>query len=245
MRYRVNLSYKGTNYHGWQRQKNVPSVQQTIEEAIAKLIGTESPIIGCGRTDAGVHAKEYIAHFDSEHIIDKAFLFRINKIIPNDISINEVILVGDRFHAQHDAITRTYKYYIHTTPNPFLSDISSLYDYPKVDFELLEKTIREILLIDDFKNFCKRPDQYGHTICKIQAFSFENTGDGTYLITISSNRFLQRMIRLIIGQALQVAKQKMEFSEMMQNLAEQKPFKFQNTAFPQGLFLWKVAYNNV
>ena len=132
MRYFLELSYNGKNYAGWQRQNNAISVQEVLEDNLSKILNNKIEIVGCGRTDAGVHAKQYFAHVDIEKALPENFLYRINNMLPEDIAIQKIFNVKPDFHARFDAINRTYKYFIHFEKNPFLEDYS---------FLLLNKTL--------------------------------------------------------------------------------------------------------
>ena len=113
MRYFLQLSYNGKNYSGWQRQDNAVSVQETVEDNLSKIMNDPTEIVGCGRTDAGVHAKQYYTHFDSVKDLPENFLYRMNNMLPDDISINDIFTVKSETHARFDAVNRTYKYFIH------------------------------------------------------------------------------------------------------------------------------------
>ena len=141
MKYFLHLAYKGTNYHGWQWQPNVISVQQVIEEALAKVFKKEKmSIAGCGRTDAGVHASQYYAQVKIEESFDFDPVFRLNKILPPDIRIYEMIPVVQNMHAQHSPISRCYTYYFHTQPNPFINDVSTFVEQ-ELDFEKMKSAV--------------------------------------------------------------------------------------------------------
>ena len=160
-RFFLELAYQGANYHGWQRQPNVPSVQQTIEEALSKMLGNKVIVIGCGRTDAGVHAKSFFAHFDlkaalNDHLRENIAanipcffgfdpVHRLNKMLPSDISIMHMMQVPKEIHAQYSAQSRTYEYHFHTHKDPFLAQSSALYDAKKLDYDLIQSALHLIL----------------------------------------------------------------------------------------------------
>lgn len=243
MKYFIHLAYKGTRYHGWQRQPNHPSVQETLEDAIRKMTGQQINCIGCGRTDAGVHASQFFCHIKVEEPFDYDPVFRLNKLLPNDISIYDFIEVKRDAHAQHDASLRTYTYRIHFDKNPFLSDVSSFYSKKNLDFEKMEQATALFRTCKDFRAVCKQPDLYNNTLCEMQEARMEINATKTRLIfTFSANRFLRGMVRIIIGNILEVGYGRLRLQDLVECLNSGiSPTHF-NSVYPQGLYLSGVEY---
>jgi len=245
MRYFLHLAYQGTHYHGWQRQTTARSVQQVIEDSIAKMIKHKVFIHGCGRTDAGVHASQYFAHIDLPYSFDYDFVERINRILPSDISIYELIEVAPECHAQYDARQRTYTYYFHTKKIPAKSKISAYYPIGQLDLTKLYKALDILKTIQDFRSLCKNPDVYKHTICKISSLNLQPAEDGySYALEIKADRFLRGMIRYIVARLLDVGSDKLDLELFATTLASGASFdfRFQKQGYPHGLFLTKVEY---
>jgi len=158
MRYFLRLSYDGTDFAGWQVQPNVTTVQGEIEQALSKLLGRAVPVTGCGRTDRGVHAQDYIAHIDLEpadKYLDQ-LIYKLNRMLGDSIAIHQIKQMGDRDHARYDATERTYRYDLHFTKNPFVRRYSTYIHYGhKVDIGVLHEVSDLILRTTDFSSFCK------------------------------------------------------------------------------------------
>ncbi|MFT4761273.1 MAG: tRNA pseudouridine38-40 synthase [Paraglaciecola sp.] len=244
MKYFLHLAYKGTNYSGWQRQINTPNtIQQTLEETISKMVGASTTCIGCGRTDAGVHASQFYAHIVIEKGFDYDPVERLNRMLPNDISIFECLPVDYPNHAQYDATSRTYKYHIHGQKNAFLSELSAYYSFENLDLEKLKIAAQLITKTSDFRAFCKQPDLYKHTVCHIKKAHFNiDNKDQKIVFIITANRFLRGMIRLLVGNILAVGYGKMSVKAFENTLKTGISPKFYRAAYPQGLYLAEVVY---
>lgn len=243
MKHLLHLAFKGTKYHGWQRQPTVPSVQATLEDALEKMLRQKIPCIGCGRTDAGVHASQFFCHIEWSGEFDFDPVFRLNKMLPNDIVIFKIKPVGDVFHAQHSAYSRTYTYHIHTAKDPFLQSLSSFYSVDNLDFTKMERATALLPRHKDFRAMCKHPDFYESTICQLSEANFQVLEDGKKLrLDITSNRFLRNMVRLLVGNILEVGYGRMSLEAFENHLATGVAPEFFNTAFPQGLYLSGVRY---
>jgi tRNA pseudouridine38-40 synthase len=244
MKYFLHLAYKGTNYSGWQRQINTPNtIQQTLEEALSKMVGQPMTCGGCGRTDAGVHASQFYAQI----VVDKPFDFdpveRLNWILPNDISIFACLPVESNYHAQHDAISRTYQYHIHGQKNAFLSELSAHYTFENLDLEKLKKAAKLVAETTDFHAFCKHPDLYKHTRCEVSQACFNIDKKAQKMIfTITANRFLRGMIRLLVGNMMAVGYGKISLESFETTLKTGVTPKIYRAAYPQGLYLAEVVY---
>ena len=204
-RYFIYLSYNGKQYNGWQTQPNGVTVQQTIEEALATLLREPVPIVGAGRTDAGVHARLMVAHFDREEpIADLKFLAeKLNRVLPKDIAIHRIVSVTPEAHARFDATSRTYKYYLATRKDPFLYDLT--YRYPgQLDFEAMNAACPILFEYRDFTSFSKLHTDVKTNNCRIQQARWEKEGD-MWVFTITADRFLRNMVRAIVGTLLEIA----------------------------------------
>lgn len=208
-RYFVTFSYDGTRYHGWQIQPNGISVQEVMEDALVKLLRQATPLIAAGRTDAGVHARMMVAHFDSDRVTDGPQLaYKLNRLLPRDISVSGVEQVADDMHARFSATRRTYHYYIHTDKNPFLRHYSCELRYP-LDFELMNEAARILLDYEDFGAFCKSHSDVKTTLCHIYAAGWHQTAPGVWFFEISANRFLRNMVRAVVGTLIEVGRHRL------------------------------------
>lgn len=241
----LHLAYMGTKYRGWQRQAGIKSVQQTLEEALARILKTKVNVHGCGRTDAGVHASQYFAQIVLGHIPEFNLVERLNHVLPNDISIYDMIPVGIKCHAQHDALSRSYEYRIHLDKVAILHGISSYYIYESLDLAKIRAAVEIIKKTKDFRSLCKSPDIYKHTLCEIHGFRLDTRYEDRRLIfTISANRFLRGMVRNIVARMLDIGSGVLSLSDFENTLATRQSFVFpcQRPAHPDGLYLSKVVY---
>ncbi len=244
MRYFIHLAYSGKNYHGWQRQTNVLGIQDVIEEKLSLLLGKPVFIHGCGRTDAGVHAHQYFFQLEIEESWDFDFVFRINKMLPPDIAVFEIIPVTENANAQHDAIRRTYDYYLHFKKTPFLADHSTWYEgFELTQLEKMAKGANILTQYNDFRALCKRPDKVGHTRCNLSAVNIYKNKNGDRLrIEVTSNRFLRGMIRLIVTKLLEIGQGRLSLEDWENFIARNENPSFKRFAPPQGLHLSKIEY---
>lgn len=246
MRYLFNISYDGTDYSGWQRQPNAQSVQQVIEEKISLFTGMDISILGCGRTDAGVHASDFYFHVDlpDDLMSSLDYRYKLNNMLPSSIAVKDVQLVNADFHARFDATARTYSYFIHFKKDPFLNSISYYCSYrDRLDLAQFDAVIELIKRYEDFASFCKAHSDNKTTICRIYDASWEYLLDKDQMIfKIRADRYLRGMIRLIVGACINVARGKMTLKEVESCLEAKKPLKVIWSAPPQGLFLSKVEY---
>lgn len=242
-RYFIYLSYNGANYCGWQTQPNGPSVQQTLEEKLSILLRSTTSITGAGRTDAGVHARTMIAHFDSDLDFDNDELTeRLNRILPLDIAIQSIREVAPDAHARFDAKSRLYRYYITTEKDPYLYP----YYYKvhgKLDLDRMNRCAKILFDYIDFTSFSKLHTDVKTNNCEI--YKAEWTQDGSKLIfTIKANRFLRNMVRSIVGTLLDAGRGKIDENGMRQ-IIEAKNRGVAGTSAPgHALFLEEVEYDN-
>lgn len=243
MRFFLHLCYKGTVYSGWQTQKSTDkTVQAILENALSKICKHSIKVHGCGRTDAGVHSSQYFAHLDLPEILDQIDIQLLNLNLPEDIVVFECIQVDSHANAQKDAILRTYNYRFHIKKQAFLNDSSFYYTGPAINFELLREGLNYIGKQQDFSVLCKRPDQYKNTCCLILNTELLQIKENQWEINITANRFLQGMVRLIIGNLIEIANGKRKFTELQTCFDQQVRPEFYTAAYPQGLFLSRVEY---
>ncbi len=243
MRYFIKLSYLGTAYHGWQIQPNAPSVQQTVERALSTLLSEPISITGAGRTDTGVHAANYIAHFDCQKckkITSNDFIYHLNAILPADIVVHSIRAVNDDAHARFSALDREYKYYITLEKNPFTQGREVFVPYP-LNVEQMKMAANCLFNYTDFTSFAKLHADTNNNLCTIKEAYFEC--DGKRLIfTIKANRFLRNMVRAIVGTLLMVGRGKITVEQFCKVIEEQDRGKAGSSANPSGLFLTAIAY---
>lgn len=242
-RYFIRLSYKGTNFSGWQRQNNAHTVQEEIEDACELLFKEKINIIGCGRTDSGVHARNFIAHFDLPEALDFDLVFKLNHIVSQDITIHEVFPVDVTAHSRFDATKRTYDYFIKGEKDCFHSDYA--FAYPmihKLDIGVMNLVASLLMEYDDFYTFCKSKTDVKTTICKIYLCQWQWEEEDKLRFTISANRFLRGMVRLIVGMCINVSLGKLEFEEVKDALENKRRLKRDWSVYAQGLILSDIAY---
>jgi tRNA pseudouridine38-40 synthase len=214
-----------------------------LETALSKLLKVPIAINGCGRTDAQVHASQYFFHVDIENEWDFDLFFRLNKILPDDIAIFEIIPMQGQPHARFDAIKRTYDYFIHTYKDPFLSNYSSFYPYPDLNLNKMKAAVALLSKYNDYRGLCKCPDRVEHTLCYVSSAAIwmdENADRLRFQIT--ANRFLSKMVRIIVGRLLEIGKGQLSVDEFEGYLISKQAPPIIIPAHPQGLYLSKVTY---
>lgn len=246
LRYFLHLAYQGQKYHGWQRQTNHVSVQGTLESTLTEILKEPIKIVGCGRTDAGVHASQYFAHFDVQDMWDFDLHFRLNKRLPDDIAIFDIIPVQPNQHTRYDATSRTYEYFIHNYKDPHLHGKSGLYPFNNLRLLEMQKALTMLTHYSDFRTFCRRPDKMNTTICHLtEATLFTDDTQSRHRIRITGNRFLTGMIRLIVGELLLVGQGKCSLDKFEDYLINKPLLSYFNHAYPQGLYLAEIIYPNI
>jgi tRNA pseudouridine38-40 synthase len=241
MRYVIRLAYKGTRYHGWQKQHNAVSVQSVLDEKLSLLLGENIETLGCGRTDTGVHAKDFYVHFDASNPQEGAHLvYKLNHILPNDIAVFEVFEVPETFNARFDATSRTYEYWITQVPNPFLLE-DAWYRYGKLDMELMNAAAKLLLGKKDFECFSKVHTQVNNFICEITHAEWTQQED-RLVFTISANRFLRNMVRAIVGTLVEVGKGKLTLLDVQDILDSKNRCEAGQSVPAHGLYLTKIEY---
>lgn len=242
MRYFIELAYNGTNYHGWQNQPNAISVQETVEKAISTILNQKTAITGCGRTDTGVHASQYFAHFDFKSELPKAFFFRLNNFLPQDIVIYRIFDVADGKHTRFDAHYRAYAYHLSWKRDPFRQ--KTLLYYPlaqKIDKKKMQEAAKLLLNYKEFGPFCKANSDAKTMFCDLYKSEWE-FGKTEWVYHIAANRFLRGMVRLIVGMCLSVGLGKINIEEVKEVLDSQSKLEKSLSAQPEGLFLVEVKY---
>jgi tRNA pseudouridine38-40 synthase len=240
MRYKLSLCYKGTNYHGWQRQPNAISVQQVLEDSINLIFRDKVDVVGCGRTDTGVHARFYVAHFDSEIIYNEESLRKLNRYLPSDISIFSIEQTDSDFHARFSAIERSYEYVITLKKDPFLNGFSwQLHNNLRVD--LMQTAISKLFNYTDFTSFSKLHTDVNNNNCKIIAAEVVRE-DHKILIRISADRFLRNMVRAIVGTLVEVGREKISIDEFCRIIEARNRGEAGQSVPAEGLFLVDVKY---
>lgn len=243
MRYFFHIGYDGTHYGGWQWQVDVESVQGKIEEVLKNVFKKDIVVYGCGRTDSGVHASQYFFHIDIDEAIDFDFKFRMNKNLPDDISVWDILEMKDNQHARFDAISRTYDYFIHFNKDPILKKYSSYYDYKSLNTEAMRTAASLLMKYDDFRSICRQPDLHNHTICKVTyAHLYVDELNERMRFTITANRFLRGMVRLCVSFLLQIGRGQMSLEEFEFMLSNQIVRPVNRISHPNGLYLSKVEY---
>jgi tRNA pseudouridine38-40 synthase len=241
-RYFIEISYKGTYYRGWQIQPNQVTVQGEIEQVLSKLNhNSRINVIGCGRTDTGVHASQFYAHFDFETVDNlQSFKFKMNKMLPKDIAIHQIFEVNANAHARFDAIKRTYHYHIITNKNPFLIDTSLLFTQP-LDFNKMNQASKILMNHTNFECFSKVKTDVTNFNCTVTNAEWIKTENG-YMFVISANRFLRNMVRAIVGTLLEVGAGTISIDDLHQIIESKNRSRAGKSVLPNGLFLAEVKY---
>jgi tRNA pseudouridine38-40 synthase len=238
----AQISYKGKHYHGWQNQPNAITVQSATEKAFNVVLReTEFNCTGCGRTDSGVHAKQFYFHFDTNEKVDvDKLVFKVNAILPEDIVVHRLIDVPEGSHTRFDAVSRTYQYYIHQKKNPFLTDIS-YYNTRRLDLEAMNEACSCLLNYADFTSFSKVNTETKTNNCDIKKALWKLEGE-SLVFEITANRFLRNMVRAIVGTMIEVGVGKITIDQF-EKIIENKDRGKAGTSVPgHGLFLTKVSY---
>ncbi|MEG0466739.1 MAG: tRNA pseudouridine(38-40) synthase TruA [Mucinivorans sp.] len=240
MRYFIHLAYKGTAYHGWQNQPNAVTVQQVLEGALSKILRTQAMVVGCGRTDAGVHSSSYYAHFEyvGERELNKEFISHLNSCLPRDIAIFEIYPTD--LHARFDATRREYKYFIAREKDPFRTDERWLLTTPLLKEEM-QVAASKLLEYSDFASFAKTKSDNKTTICKIERADWEFT-EKNYIFTIVADRFLRGMVRAVVGTLVDVGRGRISVEQFEQIIEAHDRNRASSAAVPGGLFLTDIKY---
>ena len=241
MRYFIELAYKGTNYHGWQYQPGADSVQETLNKALSLLVKTDIDIVGAGRTDTGVHAKQMFAHFDSDSEIDTPQLVhKLNSFLPKDIVVFNILKVVDEAHARFDATKRTYEYHIHTTKDVFENDGSYQFQLP-LDVNKMNEACKFLFKHTDFECFSKVNTDVRTFNCTIFEAHWKQD-ENKLVFTIAADRFLRNMVRAIVGTMINIGTGKIGLEDF-EKIIDSKDRSQAGFSVPaHGLYLTKVEY---
>ena len=243
MRYFVHISYHGLKFAGWQKQPGVLNVQGVLEKAFSQVLKTPVTINGCGRTDAQVHASQFFFHVDLDHTWDYDLAFRLNKLLPDSIAVYDIIPMEGMPHARFDAVLRSYDYFLHTYKNPFLSGLSSYYLLDNLNLDNMKKAVALLPKYNDYRAFCTSPDKYEHTLCYVKSANLLIDDNAERIrFQISANRFLGKMIRILMGQLLKIGNNQLSVDEFEGHLISKQTPALITPAHPQGLYLSKVVY---
>jgi tRNA pseudouridine38-40 synthase len=241
LRYFIELAYKGTNYHGWQIQPDANSVQETLNKALSMLLKTDIDIMGAGRTDSGVHAKQMYAHFDFDSEIDsKQLIHKLNSFLPNDIVIYRIFKVADDAHARFDATKRTYEYHIHTMKDAFENDGSYQFHLP-LEIDKMNEACAILFKHTDFECFSKVHTDVNTFNCSIFEANWKQNGS-KIVFTISADRFLRNMVRAIVGTMINIGTEKITLSNFEKIIQSKDRSQAGYSVPAHGLYLTKIEY---
>ncbi|AUD00658.1 tRNA pseudouridine(38-40) synthase TruA [Spirosoma pollinicola] len=243
MRYFIELSYRGTAYHGWQTQANGVSVQITLEAALTQRLGKPIYIMGSGRTDAGVHAKQQFAHFDVEEPLNltEAFIYSINCILPEDIAIHAIFPVQPNDHARFSANSRYYQYHVTRQKNAFQSSLTYHFR-PHLDIERMNAACAILLQHTNFQSFSKARANVTHFHCRLDFAYWQHTNADCLTFHIKANRFLWGMVRTIVGTMLEIGQGRMSLEQFEQIILARDRTIAGRAAPANGLYLVDVGY---
>ena len=249
LRYFIKLAYNGTHYHGWQYQPNAASVQETMNKAFSVLLNTPINLMGAGRTDTGVHAKEMYAHFDFESPINTlSFVHKLNSYLPKDIVIYDIIPVHNEAHTRFDATKRTYEYHINTFKDVF-SQEQSWYFHQKLDVDLMNQAAKMLLKHTDFQCFSKVNTDVNTFDCTVfEAYwtlGVDKQENGNLIFTISANRFLRNMVRAIVGTLINIGLHKITLEEFTAIIESKNREKAGFSVPAHGLYLTQIKYDYI
>ena len=247
MRYFVTFSYDGSRYHGWQIQPNGNSVQAELQRALSTLLRQEISVTGAGRTDAGVHARMMVAHFDlpSNAELDgtgcEQLAYKLNRLLPWDIAVQKVEVVSDDLHARFSAKSRMYRYYIHTAKNPFLRPYSCELHYP-LDFEKMNEAARLLSDYEDFGAFCKSGADVKTTLCDVTHAEWVQTSATSWYFEIRANRFLRNMVRAVVGTLIEVGRGRLSIEDYKKGIEGKQRSDAGESMPGNALFLEDIVY---
>ena len=243
MRYFITLSYDGTRYHGWQIQPEGVTVQQLLQDALATLLRQHVTVVGAGRTDAGVHARQMVAHIDLDGEINDVdqLTYKLNRFLPYDISIQNVRLVSDDMHARFSAVRRRYRYFIHTEKDPFKKKYSCELHY-ELDYELMNVAAAQLKTYSDFGAFCKSHSDVKTTVCTVTKAHWVEYEPNAWYFEIEANRFLRNMVRAVVGTLIEIGRHRMSLSQFDQVVREGRRTGAGESMPANALFLECVEY---
>ena len=241
MRYFIQFSYFGKAYHGWQNQPNAITVQEVLEKALSTLLRETVEVVGAGRTDAGVHARQMFAHFEVEPILDlDELVYRLNAFLPDDIAVQHIRQVPEDAHARFDAVERTYEYWVVREKDPFLWDHTHWVKHP-LDMDAMNKAARILLDYTDFECFSKSNTDVKTFNCDVME-AYWKIDSEKWVFTITADRFLRNMVRAVVGTLLDVGTGKMLPEDIHKIIASKDRGEAGVSVPAKGLYLTKVIY---
>lgn len=245
MRYFLNISFRGAPYHGWQIQPGEVTVQEVVQKALSTVLGSPTAITGAGRTDAGVNARMMPAHFDWPEEMDESRLSQLcrslNALCRPDITINDIVRVAPDAHARFDATLRTYRYFIHTRPDPFVYPLS-LAVRPDLDFDAMNDEAQELLGTHDFTSFSKLHTDVKTNICTVSHAAWHRMDEHRWYFEISADRFLRNMVRAVVGTLMGIGTHKAGQGHIARTMALADRCAAGVSVPGHPLFLWEVKY---
>ncbi len=240
-RYFLSFAYNGTAYHGWQKQANAISVQQEIEKALSLLLGESTELLGAGRTDTGVHAKQMFAHFDSSVEFDCGDIkHRLNAFLPENISFYGLYPVPENAHARFSATYREYEYHLHYHKDPF-KEKRSFHFRRSLNFQSMEKAAQILLAYSEFSAFTRSNDGANNHRCELMKSEWNHFQNGS-IYTVRANRFLRNMVRAIVGTMLEVGEGKLSLVQFEEIIKSGDRRKAGESAPAHGLYLTEIGY---
>jgi tRNA pseudouridine38-40 synthase len=241
-RYLIQLAYNGSNYHGWQVQPNALTVQEVMEKGISTILGQKVEITGAGRTDTGVHASFYVAHFDLPESVEnpKQLAVKLNRILPNDISIIQIFPSEDDLHARFSAISRTYHYYLSNQKEPFRKEFTARCNF-LLDVEKMNEAAALLLNYKDFTSFSKLHTDVKTNFCKVMNAEWKS-GNGLLVFEIKADRFLRNMVRAITGTLIDVGRDKISINDFISIIEAKDRGVAGASVEAKGLFLSDIEY---
>jgi len=246
-RYFIKISFKGTNYQGWQAQPGKTTVQGELINALQLILNEKVCLTGAGRTDSGVHALNFIAHFDCESLEKKSIsniVNKLNRFLSRDIIVHIIVPVKNESHSRFDAISRTYHYLISTSKNPFLEDFS-LYVPQILDVDAMNRACQVLIANKDFASFSKLHGNNKTTLCDVREAEWRQVNPDLLVFRITADRFLRNMVRAITGTMLKIGAHKIPVSELQEIIEKKDRSKAGTSVSAKGLFLTEIRYENV
>ena len=242
MRYFLEFSFAGTNYHGWQRQPNAISVQEVLEHALSTLLKETISLLASGRTDTGVHARQMFAHFDGKLSLEtfQQLVYQLNQFLPQDIVVHSLREVKAEAHARFDALSRSYEYHIALGKTPFGNSMHYRINQD-LDLEAMNEAAAILLEYEDFECFSKSRTDVKTFLCDISYAQWSKTKNG-YIFTITASRFLRNMVRAIVGTLIEIGLKKKEIEDLRGIIKSKSRSKAGFSVPAQGLFLTRIEY---
>lgn len=243
MRYFLHFAYNGSSFHGWQKQPNATSIQEEVQKALCFMLKEKKEVIGCGRTDTGVHARDFYAHFDHIELSNEDLEMltqKLNGYFHSEIRFFNILRVKNDASARFCAISRTYQYFVANQKQPFNNDFSLYYPHA-LDIETMNVCASLLMKYTDFTSFAKLHAQTTTNLCTVSECFWR--AEGEYLVfTISANRFLRNMVRSVVGTLLDVGKGKLTKEEFTAIIEGKSRSLASSSADAKALFLTKVEY---